>query len=97
MNSSEESIQEEFQTSLFGSEYEKKHSFNNAIDVVMADFSRASKLNWKEMFDGFDELYAITYSSGIDFVSQVISKFEYAEIIFGHEGILDADISTVLY
>ena len=96
MISSEESVQGEFQTSLFGGEYERKHSFNNAIDVVMADFGEASKLNWKEMFDGFDELYAITYSSGIDFVAQVISKFDYAEIIFGHEGILDADISTVM-
>ncbi len=82
--------------SLFGEEYEEKQAFNNAISIVNASFLSPSRINWKDLFEGFDELYCITYSSGIDFVSKVVSKFKYAEIIFGHEGILDSDFSTIM-
>ena len=82
--------------SLFDEEYDEKEAFNNAIGIVNASFLSSEKTNWKDLFDGFDELYAITYSSGIDFISKVVSKFKYTEIIFGHEGILDSDISTVM-
>lgn len=82
--------------SLWGAEDEEKQSCNNMIDVVKADYAGTKRLNWKDLFDGFDELYAITYSSGIDFVSQVISQFGYAEIVFGHGEILDSDIATAM-
>ncbi len=88
---------DQLQASLFDDEeFKEKHTFNNAISIVRAEFSSAEKINWKDLFDGYDEIYAVTYSSGIDFAAQVISKFKYAEIIFGHEGILNADISTVM-
>ena len=82
--------------SLFDDIDEKSSSYNNVIGIVNATFLSGEQTNWNCLFDGFDELYAITYSSGIDFVAQIVSKFQYAEILFGHEGILDADISTVM-
>ena len=82
--------------SLFGATDEEEKHGNHTIDIVRAEYLSATKMTWKELFDGYDELYVITYSSGIDFVSQVVSKFDYAEIIFGHEGVLDSDMATVM-
>ncbi|MDR0616802.1 MAG: hypothetical protein LBG29_08345 [Synergistaceae bacterium] len=36
------------------------------LDVVRADFIQAESMSWVELFSGFDHLYAIAYSSGID-------------------------------
>ncbi len=49
-----------------------------------------------ELFDGFDELYAITFSSGIDFTCKVVKRFKYAEIIFGCEDVLNHGIATIM-
>ena len=48
------------------------------------------------MFDGYDELYVITFSSGLDFTSSLISKFKYAEVVYGCERIIGNDLSSVL-
>lgn len=42
----------------------------------------------KDLFEGYDELYAITYSSGINFMSQIFERFKKAEVIFGYPPIL---------
>lgn len=52
--------------------------------------------NWEELFDGFDRLYAITFSSGIEFVNKVINKFSYAEVVFGCEKIIANDIAAIM-
>ena len=54
-----------------------------SLDVVKMEFSGAETLSWQELFSGFDTLHAITYSSGIDFVYQLIDLFEDAEICLG--------------
>ena len=65
------------------------------LDVVKAEFIQAERLNWIDLFDGYDELYAITYSSGIDFVEQVASRFEKAEVILGYESVMSADAARL--
>ena len=55
------------------------------LDVVKLQFDQAETLSWQELFSGFDTLHAITYSSGINFVSQLLELFDKAEIIFGCE------------
>lgn len=35
------------------------------LDVVKMEFLEAETLSWKELFSGFDTLYAVTYSSSI--------------------------------
>jgi len=61
------------------------------LDVVKADFIEVESLSWEALFDGFDTLYAITYSSGIDFICKMLKKFSHAEIIFGFDEILSVN------
>lgn len=42
-----------------------------ALSVVKAIYADTVETNWEELFDGFDRLYAITFSSGIEFVNKV--------------------------
>lgn len=66
------------------------------LDVVKAEFIATERTDWSSLFEGFDELYAITFSSGIDFTCQVVKKFEYAEIIFGCEDVVNHGIATIM-
>ena len=58
------------------------------LDVVKMEFAGAETLSWQELLSGFDTLHAITYSSGIDFVYQLIGLFEQAEILFGCDEVI---------
>lgn len=64
--------------------------------VVEAEFKRTHQMNWKDLFDGFDEMYAITYSSSIDFIGSVLPNFRYAEIVFGNENVLEDDVAMLI-
>ena len=66
------------------------------IDVISASFLGAAKRDWQDLFEGYDELYAITFSSGLDFVNRVVSKFSHAEIIFGCEGVMNSGTAAVI-
>ena len=66
------------------------------LQVVKAKFLKTESTDWVELFDGFDELYAITFSSGIDFTCKVVKRFKYAEIIFGCEDVLNHGIATIM-
>ena len=45
------------------------------LDVVKMKFSGVETMSWQDLFSGFDTLYAITYSSGIDFVYRLLDLF----------------------
>ena len=66
-----------------------------SLDVVKMEFSGAETLSWQELFSGFDTLHAITYSSGIDFVYQLIDLFEDAEILFGCDEVISYSLQEV--
>lgn len=68
----------------------------DSLKVVKASFSECVATNWEELFDGYENLYAITFSSGIDFVNKVISRFKHTEIIFGCEGVMNSDTATII-
>lgn len=67
-----------------------------ALNVVKAVYADTVETNWEELFDGFDRLYAITFSSGIEFVNKVINKFSYAEVVLGCEKIIANDIAAIM-
>ena len=67
-----------------------------ALSVVKAVYADTVETNWEELFDGFDRLYTITFSSGIEFVNKVINKFSYAEVVFGCEKIIASDIAAIM-
>lgn len=66
------------------------------IDVVKMDFLEASTTTWQELFRGYNKLYAITYSSGIGFVNELLKLFDYSEIIFGFDGVMSYDVKEVI-
>ena len=66
------------------------------LKIVKASFQGSANMCWQDLFDGFDELYAITFSSGTEFINKVVQKFHHAEIIFGSEQTIKSDIAAVI-
>ena len=66
------------------------------LAIVNAKYIDSGNYTWEELFEGFDELSVITYSSGIKFIKKVLAKVKKAEIIFGCEGIINADLETII-
>jgi hypothetical protein len=66
------------------------------LNVVKAEFVDVQSMSWSELFEGFDRIDAITYSSSIDFICKLLNKFNSAEIIFGFYGVLSYGIHEVL-
>lgn len=67
-----------------------------SLDVVRMEFAGAETCAWQDLFSGFDTLHAITYSSGIDFVYQLIGLFEDAEILFGCDEVISYSLQEVM-
>lgn len=78
---------------LFNEVEEEKQ--RNSINVVQLEFIDSYRSNWIDLFAGFKELYAITFSSQLSFIEKVIKDFEHVEIIFGNETVIGNDISAV--
>lgn len=72
------------------------HAEQDRLDVVKMDYIAGERLTWPELFSGFDTLHAITYSSGLHFVHQLLSHFQQAEVIFGFEGVMDCSLQSVM-
>lgn len=66
------------------------------LNVVEASFKGVVSMNWEDLFNGYDEIYAITYSSSIDLISRVLPNFRYAEIIFGCEAVLEDNVAMIM-
>lgn len=69
---------------------------SGSLHVVHAEFVQDESVNWKELFEGYDELYGITFSSGIQFMEKAMDQFEYVEMIFGCEGVLSDDVAAIM-
>lgn len=68
----------------------------NNIDFIKSELIEVNSSTWEEMFDGFDEIKAITFSSGIDFMVKLLSKFEHGEVIFGNRIVVNNDIAFIM-
>ena len=79
-------------------EYMNDNGIDNGsrIEVVKLDYVGSELMTWKELFSGFDKLYAITFSSGIGFVKELLDLFGYAEIIFGCEDVMSMGIKEIM-
>lgn len=66
------------------------------LDVVRMEYAGAESLSWEELFDGFDDIRAITFSSGVGFVSKLLARFATAEIIFGCEDVMSGTLQDVM-
>ena len=78
---------------LFG---ERKSPAAPRLDVVKLDYVESGALSWRELFSGFDRLKAITFSSGIGFVYQLLDLFKEVEIIFGCEEVMSYTLQEIM-
>ena len=86
--------------SLFDSPQETQEQIQveapSSLPVVKMEFAGAETLTWQELFSGYETLHAITYSSGIDFVCQLLDLFRQAEILFGCEEVMSYSLQEVM-
>ncbi len=80
--------------SLFDDQEEIQNS-GGKLDVVQMEYKQAQSMTWKELFSGYSKLKAITFSSGINFVYQLLDQFDEAEVIFGCEGVLAFSLQEI--
>lgn len=66
------------------------------LDVVKLDFIQGETTTWEKLFTGFNTLKAITFSSGVNFISKLIQMFDDAEIIFGCEQVMSYTLSEIM-
>ena len=53
------------------------------INVVIAEYVDTVQTTWQELFYGFDEVYAMTYSIGMNQVENLMENFKHGEVIIG--------------
>ncbi|MBQ1232058.1 MAG: phospholipase D family protein, partial [Clostridia bacterium] len=69
---------------------------SSKIDVVKLSYIAAEPMSWQDLFNGYDELHAITFSSGINFVYALLDMFEKVEIIFGNESVMSHSMQEIM-
>ena len=85
------------ETNLFSiAEENNNYDDYESLEIISCNYISSSRQNWQLLFEGYDELYAITFSSGIDFTAKLLNKFEYAEIIYGCPDIINSQIATII-
>ena len=73
-----------------------KMQYSRKLDVVEMAYIKAESFEWNELFQGLNRLYAITYSSGIGFINELLKKYEYAEVIFGFEDVMSYNLQEIM-
>ena len=59
-------------------------------------FVKKTFATWQELFEGFDTMYAITFSYNLDFIEKVMHQFKHAEVILGCEALVKFDLQTIM-
>ncbi len=68
----------------------------DSLELVQMKFVKKTFATWKELFEGFDTLYAITFSYNLDFIEKVMHHFKHAEVILGCEALVKFDLQTIM-
>lgn len=87
---------ENTQMSFLSAENTPVSEQKDKIDVVKLDFIQGETTDWETLFSGFNSLKAITFSSGVNFISRLLEKFDNAEIIFGCEQVMSYTLSEIM-
>ena len=75
---------------------EPEEAISPKLDVVKLSYISAEAMTWQELFKGFDELHAITFSSGINFMYALLEMFEKVEIVFGNEMVMSNSLQDIM-
>lgn len=79
-----------YQKGLFDDTEENK----SLLHVVRTQFICEERKTWEELFEGYDKLYALTYSTDCRFMKKLFQKFEYSEVIFGFPNVLNKETQS---
>lgn len=74
----------------------EKASSATKLNVVKLDYVQAELRTWQELFEGYDSLKAITFSSGIAFLYRLLGMFKDAEVVFGCEGVMSGSLQEIM-
>lgn len=66
------------------------------LRVFKIAYKEVHTMHWREIFSGYNSLKAITYSSSIRFMHEVIKLFKDAEIIFGNEMMIGRALHEII-
>lgn len=55
------------------------------LDIIRATFTERCPMTMDELFDGFTDLKAVTWSSGIAFIESLVDRFEHISVIVGDD------------
>jgi len=66
------------------------------LRVVKAQFEEVQEMTWKDLFGGYDEMKAITYSSSAKFIAKLLPLFKKSEIIFGCPGVMSYTLQEAM-
>lgn len=66
------------------------------IEVEQLEYVSSQFIGWEDLFSGFDEIRAITFSSGMNFAYKLLEMFDYAEVVFGCEDILSGNEKEII-
>lgn len=75
---------------------ESSKSPSGKIEVVKLEYIGAESTTWQDLFEGYNELHAITFSSSINFIYSLLDMFEKAEVIFGNEMVMSYTLQEIM-
>lgn len=65
------------------------------LNVIHAKYIEEENLSYQDLFQGFDELYAVTYSLGVRQIENVMRFFKYGEVIVGSPSQVRKDLAKL--
>lgn len=71
-------------------------SADKKISVTFAEYKRTDEVAPDDLFKGFNELHAVTYSLGINQVERVMKFFDRGEVILGSREQVSTDLAEML-
>lgn len=67
-----------------------------SIKITKASYLGTEMTSCTDVFSGFDEIRAVTFSYGLSFLSSLMHYFSYGEIIVGCEAMVKTDMETLI-
>ncbi len=66
----------------------------HTITIVKAQFDTSENLSYLDLFEGYDEIYAVNYVHNLDFLIDLLPRFKKAEYILGNPGLITATLEN---
>ena len=80
---------------LFAGEEKNSPPPNKKISVTFAEYKDTAQVEAEDLFKGFNELHAVTYSLGVHQVESIMKLFERGEVIIGSHQQISSDAAEM--